>query len=62
MNTPSQPPKPPFNDQLLQALTPVKELLNQRQKVDQIMRKYGREMPHRYQGPPTVQWEGDPNA
>ena len=64
MNAP--PPAPPapqvLNDPLLRALSPIQEMLMQKQKVDNVMRKYGRQMPHRYQGPPAVQWEGDPNA
>ena len=61
--TPSQPPpKPPFNDQLKQALSPVQEIMNQKAKVEAVMRKYGRQMPHKYQGPPAVQWEGDTNG
>jgi hypothetical protein len=51
-----------LNDPLLRALSPIQEMLSQRQKVENIMRKYGRQAPRRYQGPPTYQWEGDTNA
>jgi hypothetical protein len=56
------PPPAPFNDALVRALSPIQEMMTQRQKVEGVMRKYGRQMPHRYQGPPVVQWEGDTNG
>jgi hypothetical protein len=63
VNAPQPPPRPPFNDQLQQALSPVQQVVNQRAKVEQIMRKYGRPLPKEMpKAPVGNQWEGDPNA
>lgn len=62
MNAPPNPQRPPFNDQLAQALSPIQQLVNQRQKVEEVMRKYGRQPVKDQPRAPAIQWEGDPNG
>lgn len=62
----SFPPKPPpFNDQLMQALSPINQMLSSREKVENIMRKYGQGKPslpkRNFNGPPAVPREALPN-
>jgi hypothetical protein len=53
---------PPFNDQLQKALSPVQQVVNQKAKVEQIMRKYGQPLPKEMPKGPTPQWVGDNHA
>lgn len=57
------PPAPPQQkpDALMQALSP-ESAMAQRQKVEQIMRKYGQEMPGKTAPAKPRQWVGDNNA
>lgn len=40
MNVPQPPPRPPFNDALYKALSPLKAQLDDQQKLNQIRMKY----------------------
>lgn len=62
MNYQPPPRRPPFNDQLYQALSPIKQTLSDKQRLENVMRKYGRELPKSAPPARPVQWEGDPNG
>lgn len=56
------PPKPPFNDQLYKALSPLQQTVDNKSRIEGIMKKYGRQAVKDQPAMPPVQWQGDNNA
>lgn len=49
------PSRPPFNDQLMQALSPVQKVLSDKAKINQILMKNGEKLDPRQQKPVLFQ-------
>lgn len=58
MNQAPPPQPPPFNDSLYKALNPLKQIVDNQQRLDLIRKKYGFEKPIAKPGQPH-QWVGD---
>lgn len=56
---PPPPIRPPFNDLLLQALSPVKQILEDKARLDLIKKKYGAQPLQKQLPPQPLQWQGD---